>query len=497
MNRCQVPCKALQSLVHTHLPPAELSSPGWVCVAHVDRQREGGRDFLRQRCGGRRRDATSRREEHPSMGMVATTQCPNIHVHMVLLGINIMYGMWHVLAHGALKNVPPLSLMAARTTIANVPIALLAVLEARRPARSSGSGGVKAAGADYTWSHAFLRMSRYCFPLGILMATICGALLFYGNERAGAGKTAAIQPALPVLSATLSWFLGRQRVSFRLVSGIALTVIGTLILANVWNITVESSAEAVGMALLFLQSVFVSIYLVGFEWVVEKEPQLMRPMRSYFLMNFYGSVVNLLLVLTVPGVRTVDFGSLTSWDIFTIFYGGVMVSGIGHACLSWSATRVSSTTSTVYVGIQAVFGEVAAGVILGESFGAPKILGSVIIVAGTMLVATRKTTIEPKLPRESETVAVTAGRGLRGEIAYGKLDSEMGTIRVGHEGHAPVVSGELSSGFIDIDDNELTDSFSECNDDSCSSSEGAFTVPNSSECETAVLTVRGDASDDG
>ena len=89
----------------------------------------------------------------------------------------------------------------------------------------------------------------------------------------------------------------------------------------------------------------------------------MRPMRSYFLMNLFGSMANVVIALTVPGARAVDWASLDAWDIITIVYAGVLVSGVGHACFSWSSTRVSSTIATVYVGIQAVFGEIAASLV--------------------------------------------------------------------------------------------------------------------------------------
>ena len=131
-----------------------------------------------------------------------------------------------------------------------VPAALLALIEARTP--PAGRKQAAAAPREPVW-RSFLRMSRYCLPLGLLLSTLCGALLFFGNEKAGAGKTAAIQPALPVLSAALAWGLGRQRVSFRLIAGIALTVVGTLLLSKVWDLSIETSSEAVGMALLCLQ----------------------------------------------------------------------------------------------------------------------------------------------------------------------------------------------------------------------------------------------------
>ena len=386
-----------------------------------------------------------------AMPTIRSTLPENWHVHVVLLTINLFYGLWHTLAHRTLTVLPPLALMSVRTTLALVPLGLLFVIEHRSLCRhdrrhSMGGGGgghneeagsgrdeiddelLQSMDDDETGDHVPLQrdeerrrrrrridqnrvqvipscaiLIKYIVPLGLLIGTAAGGLLFYGNSMAGAGKTAALQPALPVLVALLSYMLNRQKLSVSLVLGVSCTVVGALILAEVWKLwntdiptqtttdTPHMLIEMIGTMILVLQVTVMAIYIIGFEIACERESSL-TPMKSYFLMNLVGSTVNVILALATNELRFVDLMTLDALDTFTIFFGGFIVSGVCHALFSWSATKVSSTTSSVYVGAQAVWGELIAGVALDEGFQMYKIFGSVVIIAGVLMVATRKDT---------------------------------------------------------------------------------------------------------
>ena len=117
-------------------------------------------------------------------------------------------------------------------------------------------------------------------------------------------------------------------------------------------------------------------------------------------------------------------------------------------------------------------------------------IGSLVIVAGTLLVATRKTTREPMVEAP------------KGDVAFAKLGGGAGAPAAGGGG-LPARDAPMSA-FVDIDmdaeEHCLTDeavSSAASSDGSCPSR--GETVPNSLESETAVLTVHldGDDDDDG
>lgn len=227
-------------------------------------------------------------------------------VHAVLLVINLIYGLWHTLAHRTLEHLHPLALTLARTMIANVPLCILACIESR------------------VWTPFQLKVSRtmlmWSALLGFLLASAAGILLFYGNELAGAANTAAMQPTLPVVTALLSYFCGRQKLSIQLVFGVLLTVSGALVLADVWELSIETSKQELGLCILAIQVLVVAVYLVIFEWIVQKET-LMLPLKSYFFMNLFGSLYNLGI-----GFRTfvmTPFAELDAWDYTSVIYGMV------------------------------------------------------------------------------------------------------------------------------------------------------------------------------
>lgn len=165
--------------------------------------------------------------------------------------------------------------------------------------------------------------------------------------------------------------------------------------------------------------------------------------------------------------------------------------------------------------------------ILHESFGPLEVIGSLVIVAGTLLVATRKTTVEPMVEAP------------KGDVAFAKLGGGVGAPAAG--GGGLPARDEPMSAFVDIDmdaeehcltDEAVSSAVSSLGADerlnvhlalgaaaaqedvararlllrgrpaaAADSSDGSCpsrgeTVPNSLESETAVLTVHFDGDDD-
>ena len=96
---------------------------------------------------------------------------------------------------------------------------------------------------------------------------------FVFNFRfAGAGTAAAMQPGVPVYTAILGVLVGVERISFLMVVGLLLTVSGSLIMTDVWDVweSVDSRRETIGVMMLLVQGMCWATYTVTLEWVVNR-----------------------------------------------------------------------------------------------------------------------------------------------------------------------------------------------------------------------------------
>ena len=73
---------------------------------------------------------------------------------------------------------------------------------------------------------------------------------------------------MPVYTAILGVLVGVERINVMMMFGLALTVSGSLIMADVWAISVNTQREAIGVLMLLVQGLCWAIYTVTLEWVV-------------------------------------------------------------------------------------------------------------------------------------------------------------------------------------------------------------------------------------
>ena len=152
----------------------------------------------------------------------------------------------------------PMSFSLLRVTLAAPCLLVLAALE-REP------DGVRRKILDFdkrggkSWRFLLIVTAG----LGVIFAGLFNWLLFFGNKFAGAGTSAAMQPGVPVYTAILGVLLGLERVSIGMAVGILFTVAGSLVMAEVWSLSVSTEREAIGVIMLLVQ---------GLCWGTERGP---------------------------------------------------------------------------------------------------------------------------------------------------------------------------------------------------------------------------------
>ena len=94
------------------------------------------------------------------------------------------------------------------------------------------------------------------------------------NEATDSGcrECAAIPAAWFTVGVLVGVLVGVERISFLMVVGLVLTVSGSLIMTDVWDVweSVDSRRETIGVMMLLVQGMCWATYTVTLEWVVNR-----------------------------------------------------------------------------------------------------------------------------------------------------------------------------------------------------------------------------------
>ncbi|KAI4366344.1 hypothetical protein MLD38_022231 [Melastoma candidum] len=123
-------------------------------------------------------------------------------------------------------------------------------------------------------------------------------------------------------------------------------------------------------------------------WLVLQAPVLKKyPARlSVTSYTCFFGLLQFLVIAAFTERHTAAWHVQTGGEIFTIFYAGVVASGIAFAVQIWCIDRGGPVFVAVYQPVQTFLVAIMATLLLGEEFYLGGIIGAVLIIAGLYLV---------------------------------------------------------------------------------------------------------------
>jgi drug/metabolite transporter (DMT)-like permease len=176
----------------------------------------------------------------------------------------------------------------------------------------------------------------------------------------------------PLFVAIASYVLFKEKISWKIITGIVVCVIGTVLICyGNWGIGADSF---LGGMLALLGALAVSGYvLIG------------RRLRQTMSLLVYGSLTFSsagLLLLVASLIWGYPFFNYTGNTYLMMILLAVVPQLLGHLSLNWSLRFVSATLVTIAVLGEPVGANILAFLILGETPKLFEIIGSVFILAG-------------------------------------------------------------------------------------------------------------------
>jgi drug/metabolite transporter (DMT)-like permease len=306
----------------------------------------------------------------------------------LLLAFAIIYLVWgstYLAIRIGVREIPPFLMAGLRFTIAG--LAMWAWL------RVSGTPSPT------------LREWRDATVLGTLMFLIDYACLFWAEQRVPSGIAAVILAMIPVCITLLEiTFLRTQRLTLRLGLGLAVGMIGVVVLMNPWSSLGEAPLDPRGVIALLVSCCGWSVgTIVSGRLTLPAS----KPMSAAAQMLSGG--VQLLALAAVAGefapFRAQDISS-TAW--LSLLYLIIAGSIVGFTAYVWLLHYESPTKVGTYAYVNPVVAVILGAALGGETVGRRTILGTALILISVIAITTvkRKQSTPASVSREAGLKAV-------------------------------------------------------------------------------------------
>jgi drug/metabolite transporter (DMT)-like permease len=307
----------------------------------------------------------------------------------LLLAFAIIYLVWgstYLAIRIGVREIPPFLMAGLRFTIAGLAMwAWLRVTGTPSPT---------------------LREWRDASVLGTLMFLIDYACLFWAEQRVPSGIAAVILAMIPVCITLLEiTFLRTQRLTLRLGLGLAVGIIGVVVLMNPWASLGEVPLDRRGVIALLVSCCGWS---VGTIVTGRLTLPASKPMSAAAQMLSGG--IQLLALAAIAGefahFRAQNISS-TAW--LSLVYLIIAGSIVGFTAYVWLLHYESPTRVGTYAYVNPVVAVILGAALGGETVGRRTILGTALILISVIAITTikRKLSTPPRanLGREGELKA--------------------------------------------------------------------------------------------
>ena len=283
--------------------------------------------------------------------------------YLILTLIAALWGSYPVFAKVALAHFPPYVLVALRTSLASV---FLAVLLFRR-----GFDDFRA----LSWGD--LRTFAVLGFTGIFVST---GGTYLGIAFTTASSAALLQAASPVMVAIGAWLYLHERLRRRQWAGVILSALGVLLVVTRGSWRAIAHLELLpGDFIILLGQAGWAVYTVYGKRVLAVHSPAVATTAAYVL----GSVMLLPVpFLTARFFPAPDWTSATAWAVVAI--QGIL-GAIAHVWWYEGVHRVGASRAGIFMNLQPVVGVVLAWVMLGETIEPAEIVGGLAVLAGVGL----------------------------------------------------------------------------------------------------------------
>lgn len=281
--------------------------------------------------------------------------------HLALLAVQVCFGLFPMFGKVANEGFAPHAIWAWRLVFGAVSLTVIAAAAHR--------GRIGVALRD-------VPLLVVCSLTGVAVNQL---LFLEGLEHARSGDAGLVMCTIPVFTLLLATLVRQERLTWRKALGIVVAFSGTA-----WLITTRGQTDGPlqvrGIALMVLNCLSYSVFLIISRPLTRRYPPLV--------------LIAWVFVLSLPTVPvfawradwTPDAGA-RAWG--ALGYIVLFPTTIAYLLNLFALSRVTATTTTVYIYLQPLIANVAGVLVLGESIGSATLVSAAAILGGLWLAVGR------------------------------------------------------------------------------------------------------------
>jgi drug/metabolite transporter (DMT)-like permease len=287
-------------------------------------------------------------------------------------GIWVIYLVWGSTYLGiavAVESIPPFVMAAIRFLLAGGILLAWTVLRHRRD-----------------WRAPTRRQVRDTAIVGALLLGGGMGMVAFGEQSVPSGITAVLIALMPLWLAVFGWVLLGDRLPRPVLAGIALGVVGVVVLA--W----PGDASLDGVEPLHLLAVFVSpiSWSLGTLFAARRARLPEEPLVATGLQMVLGSATLAVMALASGELATWDPGTTTTASIVAFAYLTVVGSLFAFTVFAWLLRVAPLPKVATYAYVNPIVAVILGTIVLGEPLTGRTLLAGAIIVASVALIVTAR-----------------------------------------------------------------------------------------------------------
>jgi drug/metabolite transporter (DMT)-like permease len=220
----------------------------------------------------------------------------------------------------------------------------------------------------------------------ILLLGFAGVFLyhlffFYGLQLIPASRAALIVSLNPAMIAFLSFLIWREKITIQKSYGIALSIIGAIMVLLSHTNMQDTSSSIIGDLAIFGCVITWGIYTVAGKNTIKSIGALHTVAYSIFV----GTILLFTASLISPSVSIEHISLLTQSDILSLLYLGILGSALAYVWYYQGIDQIGAANAGTFIALNPLTAVIAGYLLLNESISPSIILGSIFIVIGIIL----------------------------------------------------------------------------------------------------------------
>jgi drug/metabolite transporter (DMT)-like permease len=281
----------------------------------------------------------------------------SLRVHVALFTVATLFSLNYIFSKIVMRTVSPVAYAWIRVAGASVLFALLG----RRSTR------------------AFDRRDwREIFTFAILGIVINGILFMAGLALTTAQVAAILITAIPVFALAIAIFLGRERATVAKIGGIALALVGALLVVGGEGFTGDAKT-ALGALMIVLNCLSYAAYLVL------SKPLLTRHSTTAIMARMFVTGTILMLPIAAVPLMRQNWRAIPGATWMTLAIVIIGPTAGAYLLNAWALRHADSSLVAAYTYVQPVMATILAAMFLGERMRAVIVVAALMIFAGVWL----------------------------------------------------------------------------------------------------------------